>query len=415
MDRNDILRQVLDQQSKALNDRLAEVIPSFYDDLDSIANSGLTYGKFKEEVALKASHEISNLYTEFQNKAKDEYFNMLEVMGIETTDAEKRAFKIEQVNQNNIRTVVRHRIDGIFGNGDIDDLEARSKVVADISEKYLPTNIKYKFNDTIASMSYQDIRVDNRWALVPKGKDTCQFCLLLSSNGYVYKKEAWSPHENCDCRLVPYNDKVRPTGYNPEKMQPQMSMIRATLERVYEGIRHRVYSLSADEFVAEFGKISTSDAIKKLEARAMCSEMRTRSTDWIVDGVEPEITYASREVRNRVTSRELATAKNLKKQGASCRFIEDHEQRGGRTIGKPDLENGWEIKTPHETRSQNTVNKYVKNARDKEGTKALVMDNSCNIATDNEMISLLMVAKEQKHFAQPIYIINKKKQLIKIA
>lgn len=414
MDRNDILRQVLDQQSKALNDRLAEVIPSFYDDLDSIANSGLTYGKFKEEVALKASHEISDLYTEFQNKAKDEYFNMLEVMGIETTDAEKRSFKIEKVNQNNIREIVRHRIDGMLENGNIDDLEARSKVVADISEKYLPTNIKYKFNDTIASMSYQDIRVNNRWALVPKGKNTCQFCLLLSSNGYVYKKEAWKPHENCDCRLVPYNDKVRPTGYNPEKMQPQMSMIRATLERVYEGIRHRVYNLSADEFAAEFGKITTSDAIKKLETRAMCSEMRTRSTDWIVDGVEPKITFESTKARNSVTKGELSTANKLKKHGIDCRFVKDHEQKDGRTIGKPDFENGWEIKTPTSLTSQNTVNKYVKNARDKKGIKALVIDNSSNILSDSQMTEMILNAQKIKRFRQPIYIINKMDTLIRI-
>ena len=58
-----------------------------------------------------------------------------------------------------------------------------------------------------------------RWARIPTGAETCQFCIMLASRGFVYHSEetASHAHAHCDCRVVPSWDKT-PTaqGYDPE-------------------------------------------------------------------------------------------------------------------------------------------------------------------------------------------------------
>lgn len=58
-----------------------------------------------------------------------------------------------------------------------------------------------------------------RWARIPTGVETCQFCIMLASRGFVYHSEetASHAHSSCDCRVVPSWDKS-PTaqGYDPD-------------------------------------------------------------------------------------------------------------------------------------------------------------------------------------------------------
>lgn len=58
-----------------------------------------------------------------------------------------------------------------------------------------------------------------RFARVPSGGETCPFCLMLASRGFVYTsaEAAWKDHfhSNCDCQIVPgYADAVI-DGYDP--------------------------------------------------------------------------------------------------------------------------------------------------------------------------------------------------------
>lgn len=59
-----------------------------------------------------------------------------------------------------------------------------------------------------------------RWARVPTGAETCQFCIMLASRGFVYRNEdvASHAHANCDCRVVPSWDKGKAAveGYDPD-------------------------------------------------------------------------------------------------------------------------------------------------------------------------------------------------------
>lgn len=59
-----------------------------------------------------------------------------------------------------------------------------------------------------------------RWARVPVGGETCEFCIMLASRGFVYHTAdtASHAHANCDCRVVPSWDKSPSVqGYKPDK------------------------------------------------------------------------------------------------------------------------------------------------------------------------------------------------------
>ena len=73
-------------------------------------------------------------------------------------------------------------------------------------------------NECVASNAKNDPKKP-RWARIPTGIETCKFCIMLASRGFVYHTEetASHAHANCDCRIVPSWDKS-PTvqGYDPE-------------------------------------------------------------------------------------------------------------------------------------------------------------------------------------------------------
>lgn len=64
-----------------------------------------------------------------------------------------------------------------------------------------------------------------RYARVPTGAETCLFCLMLASRGFVYHSELSAGaldhyHANCDCRVVPgFNgSESSVAGYDPQRI-----------------------------------------------------------------------------------------------------------------------------------------------------------------------------------------------------
>ncbi len=62
-----------------------------------------------------------------------------------------------------------------------------------------------------------------KWARVPDGAETCDFCLMLASRGFVYTNMDTAGgnghyHPNCDCRIVPGFDRMEVEEYDPEAL-----------------------------------------------------------------------------------------------------------------------------------------------------------------------------------------------------
>lgn len=66
-----------------------------------------------------------------------------------------------------------------------------------------------------------------RFARVPSGSETCDFCIMLASRGFVYRTaesagEGGHYHANCDCRIVPgWDGKTKVEGYDPDELYLQ--------------------------------------------------------------------------------------------------------------------------------------------------------------------------------------------------
>lgn len=65
-----------------------------------------------------------------------------------------------------------------------------------------------------------------KFARVPTGAETCNFCIMLASRGFVYDSaesagalDHWHPH--CDCRIVPSWKAHTVSGYNPDRLYRQ--------------------------------------------------------------------------------------------------------------------------------------------------------------------------------------------------
>ena len=74
-------------------------------------------------------------------------------------------------------------------------------------------------NECVAANAKRDPRKP-RWARIPTGAETCKFCIMLASRGFVYHSEetASHAHSSCDCRVVPSWDKSPAAqGYDPDK------------------------------------------------------------------------------------------------------------------------------------------------------------------------------------------------------
>lgn len=80
--------------------------------------------------------------------------------------------------------------------------------------------IKRASNECVAANCKRDPKKP-KWARVPTGADTCQFCIMLASRGFTYQSDevASHAHANCDCRIVPSWDKADPAvqGYDPDE------------------------------------------------------------------------------------------------------------------------------------------------------------------------------------------------------
>lgn len=63
-----------------------------------------------------------------------------------------------------------------------------------------------------------------RYARVPTGLETCDYCIMLASRGFVYHTKADAEHANhlhCDCIVCPGSSSTTIEGYDPDALYDQ--------------------------------------------------------------------------------------------------------------------------------------------------------------------------------------------------
>ena len=117
-----------------------------------------------------------------------------------------------------------------------------------------------------------------RWARVPTGPETCEFCIMLASRGFKYhgKEVASHAHANCDCRVIPSWDKTEAEveGYDPDyyldcyKHREEHPEIREAINARRRELRaQRRAALTREERIAEYAAIETDLSKRINEAR----------------------------------------------------------------------------------------------------------------------------------------------------
>lgn len=94
--------------------------------------------------------------------------------------------------------------------------------VASIINNRSAYDIRAAYGETMRENARKDPR-RVRYARIPSGADTCPFCLMLASRGFVYTSaksagEMNHYHANCDCLIVPSWDKTSVEGYDPDAL-----------------------------------------------------------------------------------------------------------------------------------------------------------------------------------------------------
>lgn len=77
--------------------------------------------------------------------------------------------------------------------------------------------VKRQANRTMAESCARD---GVRYARVPAGSETCGFCIMLASRGFVYTtpEAAAHAHDGCDCKVMPGFPGMEVEGYDPDSM-----------------------------------------------------------------------------------------------------------------------------------------------------------------------------------------------------
>lgn len=156
-----------------------------------------------------------------------------------------------------------HYLADLLNEGDLDGFKSS---VTDVTKFYVKRSAQ-------ESMIRNCIDASVRYARVPSGFETCSFCFMLASRGFVYGDEEKAGathkfHPHCDCIVVPGNyGRTKIDGYDPQGMYDRWKNCAETI-----GV-----NLDADD----------EDTNKRI-----MREVETRDWHWLYTGEAPKIDYS---------------------------------------------------------------------------------------------------------------------------
>lgn len=116
----------------------------------------------------------------------------------------------------------------------------------DALEKRLMERVDYEVKRASGECVMSNAAADPlepRFARVPAGAETCRFCIMLASRGFVYRSaesagEMGHYHSRCDCRIVPGFPGDEVEGYDPDalyRVWRRLENAELIAENLYEG------------------------------------------------------------------------------------------------------------------------------------------------------------------------------------
>ena len=215
-----------------------------------------------------------------------------------------------------------------------------SKFIKDVSDL---TGFYVK-REAFCNMAKNCNKAGIRYARVPSGRETCAFCFMLASRGFVYwsEKEAGADgheyHPHCDCIIVPgfhadtgISADAQIEGYEPTKMYERY-------KKCYDAINPNG---TWDEVYEQWKNSGREDTWEKFKTKALLKEIGTRDWGWVWSGKTCKLKEDPEWNDN-----EKEAASLLRDQGFNVEFnkrsLRLHDRRADFNL------NGvsWEMKNP---------------------------------------------------------------------
>lgn len=242
------------------------------------------------------------------------------------------------------------------------DTEAFTRDVADLTRYYIKRS-------AMETMERNCHRNDLRYARVPSGRETCAFCFMLSSRGFVYRSEATAGsahayHRNCDCVIVPgfgglpASEQVK--GYDPDGMLDRWHECQAAAGGDSD-FRDEWKSMGKKERAKYKGDSDAERYRRFVNAKAM-REIETRDWRWLYTGDVPKETYQSSRARDELNATEKLTCKILRENGFKQHVLERSNEHGVKTADI--LLGASEIRADYKTPRGNGFNSIDQLMRD---------------------------------------------------
>ena len=347
-------------------------------DLDSLGESASRYveamfdgliaehpGASVAEMREAADEAIQDSLYAFGDQASslalDLFDEIAEAYGIEADTSIEDVIDLQAMDSK-VRYLARNLVDGDFG--------AFKRDIRDLTKYYVK-------RCAFENMERNCHRNDLRYARVPSGRETCAFCFMLSSRGFVYRSEqtaghAHAYHENCDCVIVP-GFKGLPAdrqveGYEPEGMLDRWHECQATAGSDSD-LRDEWESLSKQDRARYKGDNDAERYRRFVNAKAM-REVETRDWRWLYTGDAP---HYSAESGAHPDEYERECGRILRENGFPVHFRKTMgSQKGGykrRTSDTFIKGDPWEMKNPAGN-TDKTVKNQMKKAVGKEAGTA---------------------------------------------
>lgn len=363
-------------------------------DLDGIGDAA--YSFVDEFIRATISNNPGMSVAELRNEAIDAIDSSLYAFGDQASELALDLFEEIVVDGYGLDadTVIEDVIDPEMIDGGVrysarqlveGNTEAFTRDVADLTRYYTKRS-------AMENMVRNCERNDLRYARVPSGRETCAFCFMLSSRGFVYRSEqtaghAHAYHENCDCVIVPGFKGLDPTdqveGYDPDGMLDRWSECQAAAGSDSD-FRDEWKSMGKKERAQYKGDSDAERYRRFVNAKAM-SEVETRDWRWLYTGELPKQT---KERGAKPLQKETATADVLSKAGFPVKFIKEVNKTRVKTADAYLNGDVWEFKVPEGWNGEHTVRKQFYKARDK-GTSKLVLSLLENGADLDEAYQLV--------------------------
>ena len=247
-------------------------------------NPGMGVAELRDESIAAIDDALNAFGDQASALALDLFEEIVTAYGIEPETEIESVIPHEMIDSG-VRYRARDLVEGLS--------DKFTRDVADLSRYYI-------HRSAFENMERNCERNDIRYARVPSGRETCGFCFMLSSRGFVYRSEETAGsthayHDHCDCVIVPGFEGLPASeqieGYDPDEMRERWHDCQAAAGTDKE-LRDRWQSMT-DRQRARYKGRSDGERYRRFANAQATREAETRDFRWLNTGEPPRIDTSS--------------------------------------------------------------------------------------------------------------------------